>query len=48
METESTLVVAGGWGEESMGKDCFTGSTFPLGGDENILERDGGNGYITL
>lgn len=37
IQTESRVVAARGWEREGVGRDCFVGTRFPFGGDENVL-----------
>ena len=39
IEIESRVVVAGGW-VGGTGSDHLTGTEFPFGGDESVLELD--------
>ena len=45
--TESSVVVTRGWGREEW-EGLLNGLGASFGGDENILELDGGDGYTTL
>lgn len=47
-ESESTLVVARGWWEGGKWGVTANGFKVFLGGDENILELDSGEGCTTL
>ena len=51
IETESKLVVSGGWGEEGERWEVVVpadGYVVSFGGDENVLKLDRGGGYRTL
>ena len=51
IETESKLVVSGGWGEEGERWEVVVpadGYVVSFWGDENVLKLDRGDGYRTL